>query len=52
MLVAVALAVVQVVVDVGGAELGEMINSKLRYFLVCENPKYFTKTSLPVCLYQ
>ena len=32
LLVAVALAVVQVVVDVGGAELGEMINSKLRYF--------------------
>ena len=32
LLVAVVQVVVQVVVDVGGAELGEMINSKLRYF--------------------
>ena len=32
LLVEVVQVVVQVVVDVGGAELGEMINSKLRFF--------------------
>ena len=39
MLVEVVQEVVQVVVDVVGAESGEMINSKPRYFFVCENPK-------------
>ena len=39
LLVEVVQVVVQVVVDVGGAELGEMINSKLRYFFGLREPQ-------------
>ena len=39
LLVEVVQVVVQVVVDVGGAESGEMINSKLRYFFGLREPQ-------------